>query len=69
MIWHQEVIANQPRLGLAPGLQEDLLNGSLGDPRSPFFRADGNENDGGPLQRDADSSGRFASVRVVLFRH
>ena len=61
MVGHQQVIANEPRIGLPPYVFQGHLDGFLGKPRHAILRANGQEKDGRIVERDFDAlGGRFA---------
>lgn len=67
MVGHQQIVADQPGIGFGPALLEEIVNGRLRQPRDAFFRADGDEDDGGFGQRNMDARVGFVAAEGIVF--
>ena len=65
MVGHQDVAANAPSGGFAPGFEEGCVDGFVGQPRAAVFGADGKEDDGGTGGVGEDAVRWFSAADFV----
>ena len=62
MVRHDQVKANQPSAGGAPGFHQRIMNGIIGKMKSAFAAADCGEHDRRLIAKNKNAFGRMAAA-------